>query len=122
MAKKKQLAGKKTKLAKLPLTQALAHQAEEPALWGPPPAAPRQLPFTWEEAQAGVAGPLAALYLQLVRELATLRFTLQPAAARGAGRPQDSLPPQVPPDPRIRGALRLAREDLQTLHQLLSRP
>jgi hypothetical protein len=121
MAKKKQLAGKKTKLAKLPLTQALANQAEEPAPWGPPPA-PRQLPFTWEEAQAGVAGPLAALYLQLVRELATLRFTLLPAAARGLDRPQDSLPAQVPPASRIRGALRLAREDLQTLHQLLSRP
>jgi hypothetical protein len=122
MAKKKQLAGKKTKLAKLPLTQALASQAEEPAPWGPLAATPRQLPFTWEEAQAGVAGPLAALYLHLVRELATLRFTLQPAATRGASRPPEPLPAQVPPASRIRGALRLAREDLQTLHRLLSKP
>lgn len=33
MAKKKQLAGKQTKLAKLPLTRVLARQTEETAAW-----------------------------------------------------------------------------------------
>jgi hypothetical protein len=129
MAKKKQLAGKKTKLAKLPLTQALANQTEEPAPWGPPPVArpvvpsvaPRQLPFTWEEAQKGVAGPLAALYLHLVRELAALSSRLQPAVARAPDSHQNSLPPQVPPPPQILGALRLAREGLRDLRHLLTR-
>jgi hypothetical protein len=121
MAKKKQLAGKKTKLAKLPLTQALANQTEEPAPWGPPPVAPRQLPLTWEEAQEGAAGPWAALYLHLVQELAALRTQLQPAAARAPGRHPHSLPSQVPALPQILGALRLAREGLQDLHQLLLR-
>jgi hypothetical protein len=129
MAKKKQLAGKKTKLAKLPLTKALANQTEEPAPWGrpsvalpvPPPVAARQLPFTWEEAQEGVAGPLAALYLHLVRELATLRSRLQPAAARAPASHQNFLPPQVPRTPQILGALRLAREGLRDLLQLLTR-
>ena len=37
MAKKKQFAGKKTKLAKLPLTQALASQVEGGAPFAPPP-------------------------------------------------------------------------------------
>jgi hypothetical protein len=140
MAKKKQLAGKKTKLAKLPLTQVLAGQAEEASPWGPPadplaalaplapPAAPeqpaaRQLPFSWEEAQEGAAGPLAAAYLHLVRELAALRSQLQPGAARGTGgggSNPGSLPPQVPPPRQILGALRLARAGLQDLHRLLS--
>ncbi len=140
MAKKKQLAGKKTKLAKLPLTQVLAGQAEEASPWGPPaaplaalaplaplapPAAPeqpaaRQLPFSWEEAQEGAAGPLAAAYLHLVQELAALRSQLQPGAARGTGSNPGSLPPQVPPPRQILGALRLARTGLQDLHRLLS--
>ena len=128
MAKKTQLAGKKTKLAKLPLTKALANQTEEPAPWGPPPVglpvsppvAPRQLPFTWEEAQEGIAGPLAELYLHLVRELAALRSRLHPAAARAPGRHENSLPPQVPSSPQILGALRLARKGLRDLHQLLT--
>ena len=148
MAKKKQLAGKKTKLAKLPLTQVLAGQAEEASPWGPSPdplsdplapapfaslpplpphpAAPeqpaaRQLPFSWEEAQEGAAGPLAAAYLHLVRELAALRSHLLPGAAGGTGSLPGSLPPQVPPPRQILGALRLAREGLQDLHRLLSR-
>ena len=37
MAKKKQFAGKKTKLARLPLTQALTSQAEAEAALSPPP-------------------------------------------------------------------------------------
>ena len=142
MAKKKQLAGKKTKLAKLPLTQVLAGQTEEPSPWGPSPypltpllapplpalppvpdqAAARQLPFSWEEAQEGAAGPLAGAYLHLVQELAALRSQLQPGAAPGPASSAGTLPPQVPPPPQMLGALRLARKGLQDLHRLLSTP
>jgi len=140
MAKKKQLAGKKTKLAKLPLTRVLAGQAEGPTLspLSPPlpplppllppepplflqPAAAPQLSFTWEEAREGAAGPLAAVYLHLVQELAALKSRLQSAAANEAGSRHGSLPPQVPRPPQILGALRLARKDLLDLHRLLSR-
>jgi len=121
MAKKKQLAGKKTKLAKLPLTQVLAGQAEEPAPWGPPSGA-HQLPLARGEAREGAAGPLAVIYLDLVQELSALKSQLQPGAARDGGRGRSNLPPQVPPRPQILGALRLARKDLKDLHQQLSRP
>jgi hypothetical protein len=139
MAKKKQLAGKKTKLAKLPLTQVLAGQAEWPTLaplspLSPPlppllppepppvlqPAAAPQLSFTWEEAREGAAGPLASVYLRLVQELAALKSRLQAGATTEAGARRGSLPPQVPRQPQILGALRLARKDLLDLHRLLS--
>jgi len=126
MAKKKQLAGKKTKLAKLPLTQVLASQAEESAPWGPlptpPPSGAQQLPLAREEAREGAAAPLVVVYLDLVQELSALKSQLQPGAARDGGRGRSNLPPQVPPPLQILGALRLARKDLKDLHQLLSRP
>jgi hypothetical protein len=116
MAKKKQLAGKKTKLAKLPLTQALAGQTEEPAPWGPPPGPPpvaaRQLPWTPEEA--------AAVYLQLVQELTALKSQLQPGSARVPPPPPGLAPLQMPPPHQIIGVLRQAREGLQDLQRLLS--
>jgi hypothetical protein len=129
MAKKKQLAGKKTKLAKLPLTQVLASQGEEIAPWGlpletPPPAAPGA-PLSQEGAGEGggegAAGPLGEVYLHLVQELAALKSQLQPAAATPAGWRQ-SLPSQAPAPHRLRLVLRQVREGLQDLHRLLSRP
>ena len=124
MAKKKQLAGKKTKLAKLPLTQALASQGEEIAPWGlpfdtPQPPAPG-VPFSREGAGEGGAGPLAEVYLHLVQELAALQSQLQPAAATPAGWRQ-SLPSQAPAPHRLRPVLRQVRKGLQDLHRLLSR-
>jgi hypothetical protein len=64
MAKKKQLAGKSTKLAKLPLTQALARRAEEKELQG-------RAPLTDISSSQGdrASGPLAAVYLYLLQEL-----------------------------------------------------
>ncbi len=57
MAKKKQFAGKKTKLARLPLTQALTSQAEGAATLSPPPPLSlslfAQAPLTWDEVRAG---------------------------------------------------------------------
>ena len=66
MAKKKQLAGKTTKLAKLPLTQALAEQSED---------ADRRLPLA--PAAAGSGERLGAVYLHVIRELTSLLDQLQ---------------------------------------------
>ena len=80
MAKKKQFAGKKTKLASLPLTQALTSQAEGGAT-SSPPRPPLSLlasePLTWDEVSAGRGGPLAAAFLFLVQELADIRLAMQ---------------------------------------------
>ena len=110
MAKKKQLAGKKTKLAKLPLTQALAEQSEDAVRFVPP-----DLP-----AHVG-AEPLGAIYLHVIRELTALLSQLQ-ADPEGSGRPyQAFLPPQIPKPAQIRQSLRLAQQGLQDLRLLLSR-
>jgi hypothetical protein len=126
MAKKKQLAGKKTKLAKLPLTRVLASQAEEMAPWGSPSSFPpdsgRQLPLTWDQVEAGTAGSLARVYLHLVQELTDLRDRLQPAAARPFRSRPENLPAGVPPDREILRVLRQARGGLQDLHRFLSQP
>jgi len=121
MAKKKQFAGKKTKLARLPLTQALTSQAEGEATLSPPP--PRSLslftqaPLTWDEISAGQGGPLAAAFLFLVRELTDLKSALPGAAAAYYGH---YLPERVPQPVRIKEALRQARQSLQELQGLLS--
>jgi len=125
MAKKKQLAGKKTKLAKLPLTQVLASQGEELAPRGlpvdtPPPPAPGA-PFPRGGAGEGGVGPLAEVYLHLVQDLAALQSQLQPPAATPTDWRQ-SLPSQAPAPHRLRPVLRQVREGLQDLHRLLSRP
>jgi hypothetical protein len=127
MAKKKQLAGKKTKLAKLPLTQALAQQAEEGAPWGPsePQAPPepesRQLPLSWTQAEKGAAGPLAAAYLQVIEDLTSLQADLPaPASEAAAWNPEIPMPATIPPPQRLELALRQARSDLRDLHRFLS--
>ncbi len=126
MAKKKQLAGKKTKLAKLPLTRVLANQAEEMASWGSPssfsPDAEQQLFLTWEQVEAGGAGPLARAYLDLVRELAALRDGLESTEERPSLSRAENLPSSVPPAREILQTLRQARGALQDLHRFLSRP
>ncbi|MCX5890585.1 MAG: hypothetical protein NTY36_14230 [Deltaproteobacteria bacterium] len=110
MAKKKQLAGKTTKLAKLPLTQALAEQSEEAGRHLPP------VPLSH-----GAAEPLGAIYLHLIRELTSLLSELRV--------PEDSLPPHqtylpphIPKPQQLRQSLRNAQQGLRELHQLLSRP
>jgi len=126
MAKKKQFAGKKTKLARLPLTQALASQAEGGASLSPAPSPSlslfSQLPRTWDEVRAGRGGPLVAAFLSLVRELADLKWELQSSLGPPAVNHRAFLPDRIPPHPRIMQALRQARQSLQDLKSRLSHP
>jgi len=110
MAKKKQLAGKTTKLAKLPLTQALAEQAEEAGRHLPPvPPSP------------GAAEPLGAIYLHLIRELTSLLSELRVPEDSVQPR-QTYLPPHVPMPQQLRQSLKIAQQGLRELHLLLSQP
>ncbi|MBM4273849.1 MAG: hypothetical protein FJ134_05230 [Deltaproteobacteria bacterium] len=113
MAKKKQLAGKSTKLAKLPLTQALARRAEEKELRGRGPLADISPP------QGGRAPePLAAVYLYLLQELTALRRQLTPGSKPSS--PIPSLPYHLLGAPEIKRALAQARRGLHDLQHLLS--
>lgn len=123
MAKKKQFAGKKTKLARLPLTQALTSQAEGGATLSPPRPSLSLLapePRTWDEVNAGRGGPLAAAFLFLVRELADLKLALQSFPGPDAADPRIYLPDRVPPPAGIMQALHQARQSLQDLQSRLS--
>jgi hypothetical protein len=122
MAKKKQFAGKKTKLARLPLTKALANQAEgKPSSVAPltPPISPlKKLSLTWDEVSAGRGEPLISAFLFLVRELADLTGQLQ-TRPEGVNH-RLYLPPQIPGRAGMAQALREARDSLQDLKSLLS--
>jgi len=123
MAKKKQFAGKETKLARLPLTQALTSQAEGGASLSPPRPSLSLLapePLTWDEVSAGRGGPLVTAFLFLVRELADLRLAVQSAPGAAEADPRVYLPDRVPQPPGIMQALRQARESLQDLQTQLS--
>jgi hypothetical protein len=121
MAKKKQFAGKKTKLARLPLTQALTSQAEAtlPPIPRPSLSLFTQASLTWEGVSAGHGGPLAGAFLFLVRELADLKLTLQSSPGPVAANHLIYLPDRVPQPPGIMQALRQARQSLQDLQSLL---
>jgi hypothetical protein len=122
MAKKKQFAGKETKLARLPLTQALTSQADGGATWPSRPSlsllAPE--PLTWDEVSAGRGGTLAAAFLFLVRELTDLRLAVQSSPEPPEANHLIYLPDRVPQPPGIMQALRQARESLQELQSQLS--
>jgi len=123
MAKKKQFAGKKTKLARLPLTQALTSQAEGGATLSPSPPSLSlftQAPRTWDEVSAGRGGPLAAAFLFLVRELVDLKLALQPSPGPAVANHRIYLPNRVPQPSGIVEALRQARQGLRDLQSLLS--
>jgi hypothetical protein len=122
MAKKKQFAGKKTKLAKLPLTQALASQVEGGSLSTPPLSPIRRQPLTWDEVFAGRGEPLVGAFLFLVRELADLTSQLQSNPNPSVANPRIFLPPRVPGHTRLAHALSEARESLRDLKGLLSQP
>jgi hypothetical protein len=125
MAKKKQFAGKKTKLARLPLTQVLASQVEGEASAVAPPILSsysfRKMPFTWDEALNGCREPLVKTFLFLVRELADLTSQLQssPDLAVMANH-RIYLPQQVPGHTQLAQVLREARKSLRDLQSLLS--
>ena len=123
MAKKKQFAGKETKLARLPLTQALTSQAEGGATLSPPRPSLSLLapePLTWDEVSAGRGGPQAAAFLFLVRGLADLRLAVQSSPGPAEANYRIYLPDRVPQPPGIMQALRQARESLQDLQSQLS--
>jgi hypothetical protein len=126
MAKKKQFAGKKTKLARLPLTQALSSQTEAGATSSPPPAPSlslfTQAPLTWDEVSAGRGEPLAAAFLFLVRELADLKLALQSFPGPGGADHRVYLPDHIPPPAGIMQALHQARQSLLDLKTRLSHP
>ncbi len=108
MGKKRQFAGKTTKLARLPLTLALVEQSE--ASGGGAAAAQE------------TAEPLGAVYIHLIRELSFLLSQLQTGPEMPVAPPRALLPPHVPQPQQIRKSLRLAQQGLQDLHFLLSRP
>jgi hypothetical protein len=109
MAKKKQLAGKTTKLAKLPLTLALAEQSEEAG--GTRPMAPK--PLSGGE-------PLGAVYLHVIRELSALLAQLQGDSPDSLALRRPLLPPHIPKPQQLRQSLHLAQQGLRDLHLLLS--
>jgi hypothetical protein len=126
MAKKKQFAGKKTKLAKLPLTQALANRVEggghATASLTPAPSTSIHLPLTWDEVGADGGEPLGAAFLFLVRELADLNAQLQSSPSPSLVNHRIFLPKGVPGHLRLVHSLREARESLRDLKDLLSHP
>jgi hypothetical protein len=125
MAKKKQFAGKKTKLAKLPLTQALASQVEGGVYSVDPytlPTTSRRMPLTWDEVLAGRGEPLVTAFLFLVRELADLTSQLQSPPDPSKINDRIFLPNRVPGHTRMVHALREARESLRDLKLRMSYP
>ncbi len=124
MSKKKQLTGKKTKLAELPLTKVLSQKMDEAKSREPAPApldaANKQLPLSWERLEEGAAGLLAAAYLLILQDLVSLQaeFTVAPGEAPEA--PENAIPVNLPSMPHIKQALRQARVELSDLHRFLS--
>ncbi len=124
MSKKKQLTGKATKLAKLPLTRVLSKKMGDAGAepWNPTPepagADDRpdpQLPLSWDDLEEGAVGLLTAAYVLIRQEVAALHALVhgQPGAeAVGAV--------QAPPLPRLKEALRLTKAELQELSRMFA--
>jgi hypothetical protein len=122
MSKKKQLDGKKTKLAKLPLTEALSRQMEEPAKNWPavvPELKSAQPTFSWESLEEGAAGLLAAAYALVVQELLSLKNEV-PWASEEVVSSVEIVPTTTLPAHQVKQALRQAKEELSDLHRILS--
>jgi hypothetical protein len=126
MSKKKQLTGKKTKLANLPLTQALSQQMSDDEVWEPAPAAAaeepsaQQLPLSWERVEEGAAGLLAATYLLIIQELQNLKEAIPGAASGDRPEVPMALPTELPPARQLKQALCQIRDDLADLSRLLA--
>jgi hypothetical protein len=122
MSKKKQLSGKKTKLAKLPLTEALSRQLEEPAENSPdttPGLESPQPTFSWESLEEGAAGLLNAAYILVVQDLMSLKKEV-PWASEEALSSGEVLPTTTIPAHRVKQLLRQAKEELSDLYRMLS--
>lgn len=122
MSKKKQLSGKKTKLAKLPLTEVLSRQLTEPENDVPaevPQPESLQAAFSWERLEEGAAGLLTAAYVLIVQDLMSLRNEV-PWASEEVIAVGEILPGATLPALRVKEALRQAKEELSDLSRLLS--
>jgi hypothetical protein len=122
MSKKKQLDGKKTKLAKLPLTEALSRQMEEPANNSPvmlPEVKSAQPTFSWESLEEGAAGLLAAAYALMVQDLLSLKREV-PWASEEVLSSVEVVPTTTLPAHQVKQALRQAKEELSDLSRILS--
>ena len=122
MSKKKQLDGKKTKLAKLPLTEALSRQMEEPANNSPvvvPEVKSVQPTFSWESLEEGAAGLLAAAYALVVQDLLSLKNEV-PWASEEVLSSVQIVPTTTLPAHQVKQALRQAKEELSDLYRILS--
>lgn len=122
MSKKKQLTGKKTKLAKLPLTRVLSQKMDEAEDREPAPApveeTNRQLPLSWERLEEGAAGLLTAAYLLILQDLVALQAEF--GVAPGQAPQPHAIPVNLPSTPAIKQALRQARAELMDIFQFLS--
>lgn len=122
MSKKKQLTGKKTKLAKLPLTKVLSQKMDEAEEWEPALAPAqenhRQLPLSWERLEEGAAGLLTAAYLLILQDLVALQAELP--TSPGESPEAHAIPVNLPPLPHIKQALHLTRTELSELYHFLS--
>ncbi len=122
MSKKKQLDGKKTKLAKLPLTEALSRQMEEPVNNSPvavPELKSAQPTFSWESLEEGAAGLLAAAYALVVQDLLSLKNEV-PWASEEVLTSVEVVPTTTLPAHQVKQALRQAKEELSELYRILS--
>ncbi len=122
MSKKKQLDGKKTKLAKLPLTEALSRQMEEPANQAPAVVTEvknAQPTFSWESLEEGAAGLLAAAYALMVQDLLSLKKEV-PWASEEVLVSVQIVPSTNLPARQVKEALRQAKEELTDLYRILS--
>ena len=125
MSKKKQLNGKKTKLANLPLTRVLSQKMADAENWEPqaPQAEEagnnRQLPLSWESLEEDAAGLLAAAYLLILQDLVSLQAELTVAPGQSQP-PEHAIPVNLPAAPLLKQALRHARTQLSDLYRALS--
>lgn len=121
MAKKKQFAGKKTKLASLPLTRVLEEKVGDEDHWvelqTSASTGPRQLLLSLERKAEELCEPLAVAYFQVLQELTVLQADLEPDTPPA---PATLPPPAIPEPENLKQALLQAREGLQDLHRLLS--
>lgn len=122
MSKKKQLTGKKTKLANLPLTKALSRKMDGGEEAGSAPVMPeredKKFPLSWESLERGAADLLTAAYLLILQDLVSLQaeFALGPGESPAV----HAIPVNLPPVSRLKQALRQARDELHDLVNLLS--
>jgi hypothetical protein len=124
MAKKKRFAGKKTKLAQIPLTEVLSRQMADGEPWATPsPAAPsalpRQLPLSFEEAGNEAGRLLTAGYFQVITELSGLLAEISNKSLEAEPALYDGPPASLPPTPGLKKLLLRTCRDLQEISLIL---